>query len=302
MKPDLELRGEGGERTVWLLGEEIGSGKARPEGPWDFRVDVPGSFEGIYAGGDTLEQAWARVLRDAERDLVRTGERLVRVAAWRERVVAQAGDDWMDLKVDEAVAPGGVLRVPRVPFVRWALRDANRHLWPEWENVCPGGMKMRNDDRNHTDWMVGAGLDPAVFYKVREDRGSRAEMLTKASYRALFDVQAEMLNFGCAVLSGTGRFVGRAWHAEKHPGEAPPRDRVIVLPNASVRWTDVLVAAGDAGQAVIVEVGGAGAHLASLGRERGVRLVRVEDARRLYPDPWTELAVDCDRGSVSILT
>lgn len=40
---------------------------------------------------------------------------------------------------------------------------------------------MRNDDCNHSDWLVGAGLDPAIFYAVVGLPGSPAEQLDRAA-------------------------------------------------------------------------------------------------------------------------
>lgn len=53
------------------------------------------------------------------------------------------------------------------------------------------------------------------------------------------------------------------------------------------------------GGAIITERGGALAHLAVVGRELNLRLVRMENARKLYP-AGIEVAVDCDKGQINV--
>ena len=56
---------------------------------------------------------------------------------------------------------GRSVQIPRAPFTRWALSrvpgiDLGR--LPTWDPISPSGIKMCNDDRCHTDWVLGAGL------------------------------------------------------------------------------------------------------------------------------------------------
>lgn len=224
----------------------------------------------------------------------------MRLEEKRAQILEQAGDDWYEFKVDTSISETGMLRVPKAPFYRWVLRFKNDQLWPEWRNVSRVGEKMMNDDPNHTDWIIGAGLDPSIYYSLTPQEGSPAQLLEKAAYRARFDLEHELLRFEVSVLSGSGSSEGCAWHAEMHPGELPGKGHILILPNLSVKWLEHLIAAADAGMATVTEQGGATAHLVSVGREHEARIVRDPDARKKYSERWTVLRVDCDRGRIDV--
>jgi phosphohistidine swiveling domain-containing protein len=218
-----------------------------------------------------------------------------RLGRWRTEIKDRAdameaavpGSGWLDIANSEGLGIGGdALRVPRAPFVNWCLwRTAGAHLAPTWDPpVCPSGVKLFNDDAFHTDWMVGAGLDPRVAYD---------ERFLQVTTRAKFDVQAELLGFKVAVLAGRGTVVGNVVHPEENT-EVPPGS-VAVLPNAKPGYE----AAVRTARAVIVPVGGELCHLANVAREGGGRIVRVENCLQLYP-VGTRVTVDCEQGRVEI--
>lgn len=183
--------------------------------------------------------------------------------------------------------------VPRAPFEAWALRrTSGAHLAPEWTPVSPSGLKMMGDDPLHSDWMIGAGIQIDAMYKL----GKEKDKLVKAAYAEMRQIQAEKLNFKCAVLSGSG---SSEWSKVSHPkiGDKVSEDAIIVLKNASPKYVD-LVAQIKTG-AVIVEEGGSVAHLVNVARELGVRIVRVPNARNLYPEN-SKVSVDCENGEVRV--
>ena len=75
-----------------------------------------------------------------------------------------------------------------------------------------------------------------------------------------------------------------------HPTEdcKMPSGAIAILPDASPRWG--LVAQTTA--AIIVEHGGALAHVVQVNRERGVSIVRVPGARKLWPEGTTLIVAD----------
>ena len=58
------------------------------------------------------------------------------------------------------------IRVPEMPFSRWAmgaLAQEFYNIFP-WKNVAPRGYKIPNDNSDHTDWLIGAGLYSPRYY------------------------------------------------------------------------------------------------------------------------------------------
>ena len=280
----------------WTVGvPEVGS-----DG-WEILARLPSrGGPGAFARGRDAGAMWEDLLNDIGTWIGPYGEHVERIAVMRAEIEARAGDEWMEFPIDATISPSGTLRVPSAPFRRWSLRDMNRHLWPEWSNVCPLGMRLRNDDPNHSDWLVGAGLDPWIHDVFSAKKGSPSDHVTRAAYEAMWELQHELLGFRCAVLCGAGKATGKAWHPQRHPGEPMPPGTVAILPDAGVRWLDVVSRSATMGAACIVETGGSVAHLVNVGRGMEARIVRVPDARRIYLDPWTEVTVDCDWGTANI--
>jgi phosphohistidine swiveling domain-containing protein len=201
------------------------------------------------------------------------------IAAARVKIREQAQDNWIEIN--------GV-QVPRAPFENWCLwRGDGAHLALPWTPVCPSGIKMMGDDPYHTDFIVGAGLSPDVM-------ADHSAPFSKAAYAARAEVQAEKLGFKCAVLCGTGQTKSLKVVHPKPDEECEP-DEVAVIPNAGPRYVAAAMTAG----AVITELGGAMAHLVTVSREKDLKIVRVEDARKLYPVGMT-LVVDCAKGDVHV--
>ena len=85
-------------------------------------------------------------------------------ARLREVIIRQAGDDLIELKT----LSEKTLLVPRAPFIWWALdgRLAEKpDNLPEWALISPSGLKMPCDNRYHTDWCIGAGINPRDAYE-----------------------------------------------------------------------------------------------------------------------------------------
>jgi phosphohistidine swiveling domain-containing protein len=223
------------------------------------------------------------------------------------RIIAQAGDDWIEFPLDD----GRVIRAPRTPFLHWALGIHGRHLLPDWEPVAPFGLKMQHDDPYHSDWMIGAGIDLWSWHGNRNQGIPEDDTLINGATNQRFDLQITMLDFKAAVLSGTGRAQGYVMHPKPNeglgidttPGRWNSRDRdlrIVVIPHAGPEYVQAAIEAHSRGGAVITERGGAMAHLVNVGREQNVKIVRVEGALKLYPDHMTWVTVDCDRGRVII--
>lgn len=195
------------------------------------------------------------------------------LASLRERILAQAGDDLMEMVVE-----GVTRKVPRAPFERWALdRTSLSQLAPAWEPVSPSGVKLPMDDRCHTDWLIGAGFDPS-------DGCAYKGALNEVSSEAREAVQENYGSFECGVLVDGPRVVGVVGK------------EIAVLRDLHPDNIDVVLRS----RAVITQTGGQLAHLSMVAAERSIPMLRVSDALLRFP-PGTELAVDASKGAITVL-
>lgn len=231
-----------------------------------------------------------------------------RIEELRALIVAQAdalGDaGWMEIEVPKSFRESGVLRVPRPPFELWAVARSNgSHLVSQWRTVSPVGVKQGADDPYHTDWMLGAGLQPRDMH--HGGGNSHHEALSTAAYRARSAVEERLLGFKASVLLQGPPVRGRV-HVPEGPDDLPEaRDEdglppVSVLRSAEARWLEIAVATLAAGGAVIVERGGEMAHLVVELRatDRGP-IMQVGKARTLYKE-GSVVDIDPSRGMVSL--
>lgn len=217
---------------------------------------------------------------EAEREALR----LRRLAELRATILAQAGNDLLDLTWPASErTPAGTAKVPRAPFMHWAFARMKMYesQLPPWQTISPIGLKMQNDDPYHTDWVIGAGLDP-------EDREltyypspvAEAAMQLAHSLQDKFDEPSDV-----HVLVDGPHVSGTIHHGRKK--KPSPAGSIVVLPNLH---PDYLEAIDDAA-GVITEEGGAVAHLAQVGRERSLPIVRIAGAIGRY-NPGDEVMID----------
>lgn len=203
------------------------------------------------------------------------------IPSWRAKIVEQAGDGWITITVNDKE-----IKLPLAPFENWCLwRTDGAHLAMPWQRVAPQGVKMMGDDPYHTDFLIGAGLEPDAMIADGD--------LNEAIYNLRHRMQEEKLGFKCAVLSGKGSVRGTVVHPKPH--DDIPDDAVIVLRDASPDYLDLALKA----KAVIVERGGSMAHLVAVAREREAIIVRVEKALKLYP-VGSSVTVDASAGTVQL--
>lgn len=216
--------------------------------------------------GETLDERVARQNREfAARQALKE-----QIIGWRERILEQAGDKLFPLTYT-VKGESKTVMVPTAPFENWSLwRTTGAKLATPWEKVSPSGLKMTGDDPYHSDWMIGAGLDLDAFHEDGSD-------LNDVAFSTNFRLQETMLSFSASVLCGDQPAYGEAVHPK--PGESVDSDKIAIIPNAGPRYLQAALTAA----AVVVEQGGAMAHLVSIGREQGVTIMRVEGALKLYP-------------------
>jgi hypothetical protein len=223
----------------------------------------------------------------------------------RARILKQAEEGAGFLTLDWGEGP---VAVPRAPFERWALRPSGseggerlEHA-PPWENVCPHSLKMSGDNVDHSDWMVGAGLELDAMYTgffKRGHDGERAKRIRDAAEAAVAEVQRIRLGRKHAVLSGSGQVAGPVWIGV--PGETPPPGVIVVVRSASPDWLPAVMAATEqGGGGLVVERGGALAHLISELRARAVPILRWPGALKEVYDGMP-LRLDLEHGLAEAL-
>jgi len=239
---------------------------------------------------------------EAESEAADEARYLAKLTFYRKEIREQAEESggYFTLKVprEEGDSRPTSYQVPRAPFEYWSLWRTNlRHLAPEWQTVCEQGLKMYSDDATHSDWMVGA--EPPIPLESWHGYGAESDKaLLSASLDAQEEVQKRVGDFEITVMCGTGVARGPVIHPK--PDQEVPAGSIIVIPYGSPDYAIPAMSAGRGG-AVITEVGGRLSHLAVLGAEMDLRLVRIEDALTLYPE-GDEVTVDCNRGRITVET
>jgi phosphohistidine swiveling domain-containing protein len=248
-----------------------------------------------YKGEDVVEKPTSRYKEPTADDealwAVQETARLARVAELRKQILAQAGDDLIELSWpaeennvpfrggDEPErTPAGSAMIPRAPFINWAFAKINflKIDLPPWKTVSPSGMKMGGDDPMHTDWVIGGGFDPRdrrLYFSGVYNRACE-RLRTKIQDEADARKQAEEEKVTTLV-------VGPVATGPVHFGKlnkASPKGSVVILPNLNPKYLAAVVDA----VAVITEEGGELAHLAQVGLERGLPIVRREGALEMF--------------------
>lgn len=182
---------------------------------------------------------------------------------WREAILKQNGDEWIDIVDDDGKVHA---RAPRKPFLSWALyRTSMRHLAPEWQVVCPMGLKLPSDDPRHSDWYIGAG------YSLVDSGYRYMSDFDKAAHNTMYRVQEEIGRFEAGVLVDAGFVSGKVG------------SEILVIPDLHPDRLDAMLKAS----AVITEAGGQAAHLAQVATERRITIMLVRDAVARYPNGCT---------------
>jgi phosphohistidine swiveling domain-containing protein len=239
---------------------------------------------------------------EAERQIEHEREELrqQRLVTLRAVILEQAGDDLLDLtwpavlldekdeawgrgKAGDVKHPAGAVKVPRAPFMHWAFARMKmfESQLPPWQTICPSGMKMQMDDPFHTDWIVGAGFDPQnrdLLY--HPGPVADAAMQLSHELQNKFDKPSDV-----HVLVDGPHVSGQVFHGKRN--QPSPPGSIVVLPDLRPAYLEAIADAAG----VITEEGGAVAHLAQVGRDRNLPIVRVANAREKY-EPGIYVMID----------
>jgi len=160
-----------------------------------------------------------------------------------------------------------------------------------WKNLC--------DDPYHSDWLIGAGftnpdaMNDNKFINTDTRKLAAAQALSKIADTLKTDIQNQFLGAGATLLSGAGRSFGKIEFAK--PNQPVENGSIAVIPNAGPDYLQAAISAA----AVITERGGEMAHLANIGRERNILIVRIDNARKRFL-PGMMVEVDGEQRTVTI--
>lgn len=167
--------------------------------------------------------------------------------------------------------------IPKNAFLRWCLSDSPLYSSIDWSAVSPRGMKMGMDDPNHTDWWLFTDLplDEANSHTSKEnafffnERHRVHEEMTGANLKCLVNSDHDGLKNMPVVCVDSPTLE-----------QDIPHNSTVVIPNASPDYEMLARKATKQNCVIITETGGALCHLATIGREMGLQLYLLPDARQ----------------------
>lgn len=229
------------------------------------------------------------------------------IVQYRKKIEKQAGpidgDGWIRLPIfnkymDSAPrdTPDSYLPIPKAPFMIWALQrgiPSKLDVLPSWDCVAPSGMKMYNDSREHSDWVIGAGFDPETFYQEQSN-------INDCAYAYGIKLAEEILKFEFLPLSKSDKKSVYGTIKYIKPGETLEAGEIGAIPHAGVEYDAALRSAHKHGTALICKVGGRLAHVAIVGRELNVPIIMWEKIDEIFQG--TNVTIDLENGKIQIHT
>jgi phosphohistidine swiveling domain-containing protein len=194
----------------------------------------------------------------------------------RQKVIDYANNDkeygWKHLEDED----GNVLKVPGRAFLHFSIGrlsymsrkgDTNTTL-PEYTPVSPRGLKIMNDDPLHSDCWLGAGLPLESAY-------DHESWQHKIFFKKMFEIQSTYFDHDFNILNRADKKEVKGTIVNPYNYESIPKgERILVIPHLGVEF-EVAALQCDA---IICETGGKLAHLATVGREMGLPIIRMENA------------------------
>ncbi|AWY10195.1 PEP utilizing enzyme [Vibrio phage VP-1] len=185
----------------------------------------------------------------------------------RKAILDQNGDDFIEITGH---------KIPRKPLIAWGLRRSDaKHLADcDWKAISPSGEKMMNDCAAHTDWVIGAGFDPAHFYRDHKE-------INDAAFAWCYDLNRKLCSADLLVLTSCRGSELRSKVQQPQPNDKITCD-IVVIEDASTRWIKVAEQVGKRGGIIICEKGGPMSHLTIKGQDYGITLMLHPEARTVY--------------------
>lgn len=232
------------------------------------------------------------------------------VETTKQKIIDYANNDkeygWVKVTVE-----GKPFKFPKRALIWYVFGNSSAAipLLPEYESFCGRDFKMYNDNAYHSDAWLGAGLDIDKAY----DHDGDIELAQEAFHEAKDIIEDEMqkvLSFDFTVLanalpdklSSASMMVYEAdkdlpsnissnIHIQSQKktdlNKYSPQLKAICIPKAGVEY-QLLAENADV---IITETGGKLVHLATIARESGKLLIRVDNAMKKFPK-FSKLYID----------
>ena len=118
-----------------------------------------------------------------------------KIEFYKKEILDRNGDDWVNINyVYEDTRK--TVKIPAKPFHQWCIgsgrmismprHDENSKKIDQWTPCTMSGLKMFGDNPYHTDWLIGAGLDPTSWYDDIK-RDDEYESMDSAIWQYAFD-------------------------------------------------------------------------------------------------------------------
>lgn len=290
------------EVVDWSVAWASQSGKLDTPNPRD-DLQPPYAHSVENSGPDPWERAYQeRSFITPRGDALDAEAERFKVSAMRVReAVLSKSSLEVTLSYTDRAGQARTVRIPKEPLDQWALaRLGLGHLANPWEAVAPGGFKMTNDSPYHSDWCCGATVegkedDPLHVLTDYADAFTGPSPLQDAAHNYAFELASNFRDYKAHILnvgkSGEGRVV------QPEPGERVPPGSVVVLPHLGVEFSEVALCEP---LAIIAGKGGPLAHLAVVGREKHLTILRIPGAASTFLTGM-RVTLDADTGEVVIL-
>lgn len=202
--------------------------------------------------------------------------------------VKARGCTWQTINVKEDGAEHSISFPYELALAYSLSKTGLRHLAPDWSVVSPGSLKMANDSRLHTDFWLALGFD---LDGCEYNYSTLNHRLFAAVVRKMQQVMFPMGEFDTLNSAGLDSFSGSVVTPSS---EFIGKHDILIIPHAGPEYDVIARKAG----LVICEAGSRMAHLAVVGREFGLPLIRIEDAGTKFKEGIT-LTIDFKTNTIT---
>jgi len=278
---------------------------------WTSDSDIPRSARAYYELNIKKDQPVEVKVEKVQYEPKKQGPNIYRMAAAEQNAKAanfdsiQAYSDYYRQKVLDAIKEREIvwktmnvdhegkvfaIKYPYDLAMAYALqRTPLSALAPKWETVSEGGLKMESDSRLHTDlWLaLGHNLDGSEYSYDEEHVAVFNHLMILLQENAFPAGEFYTLNS-----AGLKNFKGTI--VTINSKKITKKD-ILVIEHAGPEFQEQAMKAG----LVICEQGGKLAHLAIVGREIGLPLIRVDNACTLFKE-GTVLNIDFETAQIIV--
>lgn len=188
---------------------------------------------------------------------------------------------WLEF---ENPSTGKKFKIPKNPFLKWCLSDNPLYKTIDWNAISPSGFKGAGDDPNHTDWFLFTGIELEQAQNIYSEDISflfnkREETFKKYTQSNIFPlVRGKHKGFKKAKIIHISNSL--EFNLLKP-------NSVIVVPNADPDFENIANYCAKNNSILVSETGGKLCHLATVGREFGLTLYMLNNAKKLLPNGST---------------